>query len=81
MTVPLVIVAPVALDARFYLSGDENCGVSLYCRDCWDDGRPLAYYDTSGSKQPYTDDVLVENVTTISRLLNVATRHNREVHA
>lgn len=78
MTVPLVIVAPDALD-RFYLSGDENCGVSLYCRDCWDGGRPLAYYDPHGSS-PYTGDALVENVTTISQLLNVATRHTREVH-
>lgn len=76
---PLVIVAPV-IDARFYLSGDENCGVSLYCRDCWDEGLPLAYYDSNNGNPPYRDDELVENVTTISGVLMVARRHDREVH-
>lgn len=78
---PLVIVAPVALDGRFYLSGDENCGVSLHCRDCWDGGRPLAYYDSVTTSPPYTDGPLVENVTTIAGLLAVPRRHDREAHA
>jgi hypothetical protein len=68
-----------ALDSRFYLSGDEDCGVGLGCGDCWDGGRPLAYYDRGGGS-PYKDDAFVEDVTTISGLLAVATRHEREVH-
>ena len=68
-----------ALDSRFYFVGDEDCGVGLGCRDCWDGGRPLAYYDCGGAS-PYKDDALVEDVTTISGFLSVATRHEREVH-
>lgn len=76
---PVPIIAPDALDNRFYFVGDEDCGVGLGCRDCWDGGRPLAYYDRNGHS-PYKDDPLVEDVTTISGLLAVATRHEREVH-
>lgn len=76
---PLMRVAPL-VSARFYLSGDEDCGVSLYCRDCWDGGRPIAYYDSTRANPPYWDDERVENVTTISQLVTVAQRHDREVH-
>lgn len=78
MTVPLV--AAPDLYARFYLMGDEDCGVALHCRDCWDGGRPIAYYAPPGSSPAYTDDPLVEDVTTISGLLTTARRHEREVH-
>jgi hypothetical protein len=75
-----LVAAPGAVDSRLYLSGDENCGVSLYCRDCWDGGRPLAYYDSNDVNAPYKNDELVENVTTISALWTVMRRHAREVH-
>lgn len=74
------LVAAPDLYARFNLMGDEDCGVALHCRDCWDGGRPLAYYDTNNATPPYRDDELVENVTTISGILTVARRHDREVH-
>lgn len=54
--------------------------MSLYCRDCWDEGLPLAYYDSNNGNPPYRDDEMVENVTTISGVLMVARRHDREVH-
>lgn len=74
MSAPIVDLYP-----RFYFVGDENCGVGLGCRDCWDGGRPLAYYDRNGGS-PYRDDALVDDVTTISGLLTVATRHEHKVH-
>lgn len=68
-----------AIDARFYLVGNEDCGVGIGCRDCWDGGRPLAYYD-SGDTRAYADDPAVENVSTISGMVAAAARHEREAH-
>lgn len=72
-------VAPLVA-ARLYLVGDEDGGVALHCRDCWDGGRPVAYYETDPAGIGYAHDPLVENVTTISQLVTVAQRHEREVH-
>jgi hypothetical protein len=36
----------------FYLSGDENSGVALRCRDHHNGGRPLAYYDPAATPTP-----------------------------
>ena len=69
-----------ALDDRFYLVGDEDTGVGIRCRDCDDGGRFLAYYDDGATRSPYADDPAVEDVSTISGLLEMAFRHRREMH-
>lgn len=67
-----------AIDARFWLCGDEDGGVGLQCRACDRGGRPIAYYDRDDSF--YGDDPEVENVTTIFGLLAAANYHERTVH-
>lgn len=65
-----------------YLSGDENGGVALRCRDHHDGGRPLAHYDSAGDTYPDPD---VATFTTIPALLATAADHlatqHREPHA
>lgn len=67
---------------RFYLVGDEDCGVGLCCSDCWDGGRPLAYYtrSTTESYDAYINDPLVTNVNTIADLLACGQRHQQQSH-
>jgi hypothetical protein len=68
--------------SEMYLQGDEDGGVSLYCRDCWDGGRPLAYYESfPGARNiPYADDDAVVNVSTFEALVTAAHDHRRSVH-
>lgn len=63
---------------RYRLVGDEDTGVGLQCDDCWDGGRPIAYY--AGIRAAYEDDPAVENVSSIEALLAVRDRHEREQH-
>jgi hypothetical protein len=65
---------------RYRLSGDEDCGVGIECRDHFDGGRPLAYYDSSSSKSPYAEDPAVQYVSTIAGLLSAAEVHEHEKH-
>ena len=61
------------LDPRLYLSGDEDGGVSLHCRDHHDGGRPLAYYyEHAASTHP---DAAVAHVVTIPGLWAQAADH------
>jgi hypothetical protein len=62
---------------RYRLIGDENCGVGIECRDHFDGGRPLAYYDSSGEQSP---DPAVQNVATIPGLIAAAEVHEHEMH-
>lgn len=66
--------------AHFRLVGDEDCGVSLHCRDdrCWLGGQPIAYY---GGISAYTDVPEVAQAETIGDLLRVASGHLTERHA
>ncbi|MEV7013292.1 hypothetical protein [Streptosporangium sp. NPDC051022] len=67
-----------AIDARFQLIGDEDCGVGLHCRRCDRGGLPVAYY--AGLCDPYDGDPTVESVTAIFGLLAAADRHHRTAH-
>jgi DNA-binding transcriptional regulator YhcF (GntR family) len=60
----------------FRLSGDEDGGVSLHCRDHFDGGWPLAYY---GANSPYPATE-VPAVTTIGQLQDEAARHLASHH-
>ncbi len=57
------------------LSGDENGGVGIGCRDHWDGGRPLGYLGYGQYPDP-----LVVDVDTIAELLAVGRRHLDEKH-
>lgn len=59
---------------RLLLLGDEDTGVGIQCRDCWDGGRPLGYLG-----DPFKDD-LVTFVTSVPELLAVGRRHLDEKH-
>lgn len=61
---------------RYRLIGDEDCGVGIECRDHFDGGRPLAYYQGGGP----SPDPLVLNVSTIPGLLTAAEVHEHEMH-
>lgn len=63
---------------RYRLIGDEDCGVGIECNDCFDGGRPLAYYE--GVAAYYVDDPKVANVSTITDLLLAAVNHERNAH-
>lgn len=65
------------LDPRLYISGDEDGGVSLHCRDHFDGGRPLAHYDRSAGVYP---DPEVANVSTIPGLWAAAVQHLAAKH-
>lgn len=65
------------LDPRFHLVGDEDGGVGLDCSDCFDGGRPLAYYDPQGNGYP---DATVHQVTTIPALWDAAAHHLADTH-
>jgi hypothetical protein len=67
------------LDQRFYLLGDEDCGVSLYCRECPDGGRPLAYHSTS-EPNAYQGDPKVAKPSTIAALFGEAANHLTAAH-
>jgi len=60
----------------FVLSGDEDGGVGLHCRDHFDGGRPLAYY---GAHSPYPA-TKVPAVTTIRQLQEEAAKHLASNH-
>jgi hypothetical protein len=64
------------LDQRFHLMGDEDTGVGLYCRDCFDGGRPLAYLSGLGAY----DDLKVASVPTIPALWAEAAKHLHDEH-
>jgi hypothetical protein len=66
------------LPERYRLVGDEDAGVGIECTDCFDGGRPLAYYE--GIAPAYADGPAVRNVTTIGDLLQAGLDHEREVH-
>lgn len=68
------------LDQNFYMLGDTDCGVSLYCRPCWDGGRPIAYYSTEPETNPYLGDNRVAKPATIPALIASAAQHRAEHH-
>lgn len=61
----------------FYLSGDDNGGVGIHCRDHHDGGRPLAHYDPAGAE--YADPA-VACVSTIPALWAKAVDHLADRH-
>lgn len=69
----------VLLNARYHLVGDENGGVGLGCRDHFDGGQPLGYYESYPSTPVYPVDEVV-HVDTIPALLAVAMRHETTAH-
>ena len=76
----MAVVNIAALDARFWLSGDDEGNVGLRCRTCETGGQPIAYYDRFDPRPLYRDNPAVENVTTIFDLLAAAGRHERTAH-
>lgn len=65
---------------RIRLVGDEDCGVGLECRDCWDGGRPLAYLRPNPEDTAYTNDAKVTLVDTAALLLVVGRAHLDQHH-
>ena len=57
-----------------YLVGDEDCGVSLYCRNLDDGGRPLVYLSYPDDRS-YEDVPEVEQVSTLADLMSSIVRH------
>lgn len=91
--VPADVVAAVALetpgsaaavpapDPRIRLSGDEDCGVELKCRDCSNDGGALAYlkpYPEYLAGSYFHDGVPIFD--DIADFLAVGDAHIREKH-
>lgn len=80
MTTTRATTVKAAIDAllealthpSLYLSGDEDGGVGLHCHPCFDGGRPLAYYERSGSA---CVDPAVPTVVTIPGLWAQAADH------
>ncbi len=60
---------------RLRLVGDEDCGVGLECRDCWDGGRPLAYLRSYPGDTTYQHDPKVSVVDDLAALLAVGRGH------
>lgn len=65
---------------RIRLAGDEDCGVGLECRDCWDGGRPLAYLRAWPNDPAYADDAKVTVVDGTVDLLAAGRAHLDEHH-
>ena len=65
-------------DELLYLQGDEDCDVSVQCRECWKGGEPVIFYSQFG-RNPY-DEARVPLVRTIDELLKAMHRHLREAH-
>jgi hypothetical protein len=68
----------VFLGGRYRLIGDEDTGVGIECRDHFDGGRPLGYYQSPAYRSPYPDEVV--SVDTIPALLAVAVDHEACAH-
>lgn len=64
---------------RYRLVGDEDCGVSVECAEHWAGGRPIIYYDSPKSCNPYPNGG-VAFVHTISRLLEEIDKHEKKFH-
>ena len=64
------------LHPRLYLSGDEDGGVSLHCRDHFDGGRPLAYMPGLGAYE----DLKVPTVPSVAALIAEAAKHLHSTH-
>jgi hypothetical protein len=62
------------------LVGDEDCGVDLQCcaAECWDGGRPQAYY--VGNTTYWENDPKVTVVHTIAELIAAGRAHLDERH-
>lgn len=73
-------MAPIAavVDELLWLSGDEDCDVSVQCRGCDKGGEPVVFYTTHGTN-PY-DKARVPTARTIAELADLMVRHVREVH-
>ncbi|MER7361925.1 hypothetical protein [Nonomuraea wenchangensis] len=74
MKLPVDALVAALTHPSFYLSGDENGGVGICCRDHFDGGRPLAYY---GDTYP---DPKVPTVSTIPSLWAHAVDHLARAH-
>jgi hypothetical protein len=68
------------IDEVVWLAGDEDCGVSLMCRECDRGGLPIAYYGPSGGPYPYAGNRDVEPCRTIVALHAAAIYHVGTVH-
>lgn len=78
MRIPTDALIAALLNPRLHLSGDEDGGVGLHCRDHFDGGRPLAYYDRGDTVYP---DPAVPTVATIPGLWAQAVDHLAAHHA
>ncbi|MEV4454405.1 hypothetical protein [Microbispora sp. NPDC049633] len=63
--------------ARYRLSGDEDCGVDVQCRNCNTDGSSFAYYD--GGLGPSTNPD-VPSVKTLPELVVLVAAHELTYH-
>jgi hypothetical protein len=62
----MAITNVMVLDRHFTMSGDEDCGVGLHCRECETGGLPIAYYlgiDKSSYKG--TEIIVVESINAL----------------
>jgi hypothetical protein len=64
---------------RMTLSGDEDAGVGLDCRDCDRRGLPIAYY-AHPDDRTYADHGEVARVDSIADLVMAAITHRTSVH-
>jgi hypothetical protein len=66
---------------RLRLVGDEDYGVGLECRDCWDGGRPLGYLRPYPGDTTYRNDPKVSTVDDLAALLAIGRSHLDAHHA
>jgi hypothetical protein len=66
------------LDELLYLQGDEECDVSVQCRECDKGGEPVAFYTRFG-RNPYPED-RVPTAGTIDELYRLMNRHVVDLH-
>lgn len=64
------------LDQRFYLMGDEDSGVGLWCRNCHHNGRPIAYLGGLGAYE----HLKVKTAPNVAALLAEAAEHLAGTH-
>jgi hypothetical protein len=62
-----------SLDGRYYLQGDEDCGVGMVCLLCDRGGLPIAYLTTAGDRTYEGTDVKV--VYSIDEFLRMPSLH------
>jgi len=63
-----------------YLMGDEDCDVSLQCRETWNGGQPLAFYQSHQSgTDPYAGrEPPVVHCATLAELMWAIAHHHHD---